>query len=143
MPVLPTSQSTSASTVVFSSAANLNAIAPRGELDRVPAAAKAPAVGEPQHRAVEVVVELVALGLDVGDGLLRRPASSQWRMSAAVNPMACSALLQVGAGSVSAARSKAKNCSRRPATVVGSFARSVPAAALRGLISGLSGCAAL
>ena len=41
LPVLPTSQSTSASTVVFSSAANLNASAPRGEFARVPAAANA------------------------------------------------------------------------------------------------------
>ena len=41
LPVLPTSHSTSASTVVFSSAANLNASAPRGEFERVPAAANA------------------------------------------------------------------------------------------------------
>ena len=41
LPVLPTSHSTSASTVVFSSAANLNASAPRGEFARVPAAAYA------------------------------------------------------------------------------------------------------
>ena len=39
LPILPTSQITSASTVVFSSAANLNASAPRGLLARVPAAA--------------------------------------------------------------------------------------------------------
>ena len=39
LPILPTSQMTSASTVVFSSAANLKASAPRGLLDRVPAAA--------------------------------------------------------------------------------------------------------
>ncbi len=39
LPILPTSQMTSARIVVFSSAANLNASAPRGELERVPAAA--------------------------------------------------------------------------------------------------------
>ena len=39
LPILPTSQMTSASTVVFSSAANLKASAPRGLLARVPAAA--------------------------------------------------------------------------------------------------------
>ena len=41
LPILPTSQMTSASTVVFSSAANLNASAPRGLFARVPAAAYA------------------------------------------------------------------------------------------------------
>ena len=41
LPIFPTSQTTSASTVVFSSAANLYASAPRGLLDRVPAAAYA------------------------------------------------------------------------------------------------------
>ena len=39
LPILPTSHTTSASTVVFSSAANLYASAPRGLLERVPAAA--------------------------------------------------------------------------------------------------------
>ncbi len=41
LPILPTSHSTSASSVVFSSAAYLKASAPRGLLERVPAAAKA------------------------------------------------------------------------------------------------------
>ncbi len=41
LPILPTSQTTSASLVVRSSAAYLKASAPRGELERVPAAANA------------------------------------------------------------------------------------------------------
>ena len=69
-------------------------------------------------------------------------ASSQWRISATVNPMVCSARSR-SASAWSLRRSNARNCSRRSATVAGSFARNVPAAAFRGLISGLSGCAAL
>jgi hypothetical protein len=41
LPIFPTSHTTSASTVVFSSAAYLNASAPRGLFERVPAAAYA------------------------------------------------------------------------------------------------------
>ena len=57
LPVLPTSQTTSLSTVVFSSAANLNASAPRGDDERVPAAANASRSASRKHGAVEVVVE--------------------------------------------------------------------------------------
>ena len=71
-------------------------------------------------------------------------ASSQWRMSAASKPSVFSAVLEVGRralGRVEVEREEVQVA--RSATAAGSFARTVPAAALRGLISGLSGCASL
>ena len=73
-----------------------------------------------------------------------RSASSQWRMSAASKPSVAQRLLEVGVGAVRRRRGRTRRsaaAARRPSA--GSLARIVPAAALRGLISGLSGCAAL
>ena len=53
----------------------------------MPAAANASRLGEPQDGAVEVVVELVALRLDLADDRLGGlPRRRQWRMSAASKP---------------------------------------------------------
>ena len=70
-------------------------------------------------------------------------ASSVWRMSAASKPSVFRPSSRSSGAPSEASRSKAKKCSRRSATAAGSLARTVPAAALRGLISGLSGCASL
>ena len=141
-PVLPTSHSTSASTVVFSSAANLNASAPRGEFARVPAAASR-SVGEPHDRAVEVVVEFVATRLDRRDHLLNRLGVVTVLHLGSLEPEIAQRRLEIALAPRRSSRSNAKNRSLRPATVFGSFARTVPAAPPRGLISGLSGFAAL
>ena len=70
-------------------------------------------------------------------------AVSQCRMAGAAKPSATSAASRSAATPSLASRSKAKKRRRRSATTAGSLARSVPAAAPRGLISGLSGWAAL
>ena len=145
LPVLPTSHTTSLKHRRLLLGRELEGQRAAGRGRARPGGRERVPVGQPQHRAVEVVVERRRAPASIAViTVLRRgrvvavPHARRVEAQRRAAPSSRSA-----AAPSDASRSNAKKCRRRSETVAGSFARIVPAAALRGLISGLSGCASL